>query len=437
VREYMNPILLPADQIFWSLKKIGESRKLHSSIQANVVVIGGGMAGLAAAQSFQEKGLSVVLLEKYHCGSGASGKSSGFITPDSELDLNYFKKVFGCDNAKKLWEFAIDGVAFIERNIKRHHLVCDYQVQDTLVVANSRHAFGELEQEYQTRQELNYPSTLYNQETLVSALGGDHYFGGIRYGGTFGINAYLYCQLMKEVLLQQGIQVYEDSPVLSIDGHTVSTNHGQVTADYIVVCADRFIPDLGKLTQEIYHAQTFLMMSESLNDKDIATIFPDQPLMVWDTDLIYTYFRLMGDGRMLLGGANIINTYERNPRHNATSMAKKLTSYFKYKFPQVSVNFDYMWPGLIGISKDIMPIAGRDIEQPYIYYVSAATGLHWAAALGKYSAEHMIDGRRDLDEFFSPQRSFPLGGLAQKLLGTPITFALANGMSMFFPRKKV
>jgi gamma-glutamylputrescine oxidase len=85
-----------------------------------------------------------------------------------------------------------------------------------------------------------------------------------------------------------------------------------------------------------------------------------------------------------------------------------------------------MWPGLIGLSKDIAPLAGRDKDKPYLYYISAAAGLPIAAALGRYSAENLIDNKTDLDEYFSPYRSFMIGGITQKILGDGLTFALCN-----------
>lgn len=96
------------------------------------------------------------------------------------------------------------------------------------------------------------------------------------------------------------------------------------------------------------------------------------------------------------------------------------------QFPTLSIQFEYLWPGLIGISKDIMPIAGRDATIPSIYYIGAAAGLPIAAALGNYAAEHIIHGRTDLDRFFNHYRSFPINNYAQAILGRKISFALSN-----------
>ena len=64
--------------VFSKDSQVGES--LSSDIKTKVAIIGGGMAGLSCAQKLNEAGVEVVLIEKDFCGSGASGKTSGFIT---------------------------------------------------------------------------------------------------------------------------------------------------------------------------------------------------------------------------------------------------------------------------------------------------------------------------------------------------------------------
>ena len=79
-------------------------KPLLKDTHTQVVIVGGGMAGLSAAQSFAALGKKVVLLEQYYCGAGASGKSSGFITPNAELSLHDFDLRYGKDAAKRIWD---------------------------------------------------------------------------------------------------------------------------------------------------------------------------------------------------------------------------------------------------------------------------------------------------------------------------------------------
>jgi glycine/D-amino acid oxidase-like deaminating enzyme len=83
---------------------------------------------------------------------------------------------------------------------------------------------------------------------------------------------------------------------------------------------------------------------------------------------------------------------------------------------------------LIGLSKDTAPIIGADALYPHIYYVSCVAGLAIASAMGRYSAQHYLEGRRDMDRYFSYKRSFLIDGIAQKVLGKPLSFALNNAI---------
>lgn len=428
----MNRALLPNDQVFWYLQR-GPSKVLTAPIKTNIVVIGGGMAGLSAAQAFRQKGQEVVLLEKYYCGAGASGKSSGFITPSSEFGLAYVLELFGEQHARKLWEFVIGGVDLIQQNITKFNIACDYQKQDTLIVASSKRDFSEVKEEYEAERQLFGTGTLYQKNELDNVIGSTAYFGGFRVGGSFGINTYLYCQAVKTALEKEGVQIFEETPALRIDGQTVYTPSATVQADYIVVCMDRFLPDIGRLVRDVYAAQTFIMVSAPLLEHDIQQLFPGKPYMVWDTDMIYQYYRIINGNRFLIGGGGLISTFWGKELHNDAFMFKKLRNYVAKKFPTVSMHFEYMWPGLIGISKDIMPIADFDPKNNKIYYVTGATGLPWAAALGRYSAERILNGKTALDLYFSLERKFPLPNIFQMVFGKRITFALSNFISLYMP----
>lgn len=421
----MQNIWMPKDETFWTLNN-NQITICNQDTETEVVIIGGGIAGLSAAQAFCKKGKKVILLEQYYCGSGASGKSSGFITPNAELSLTDFANRYNMDIASQIWQFITSGVEDIRRNIQEHNFRCDNVLQDTLVVANSKKHLKILETESNNLAKLNYKTAFYNSKNINNYITSPGYFGGVIYENTFGINAYLYCQEMKKILKNQGVMIYEETPVTSIENQIINTLHAKIKAENIIVCTDRFMPDLNLLINQVYHAQTFLLISQQLSDQEISKIFPLKNFMVWDTDLIYNYFRLSGDNRLLVGGGNILKTYSSKASHDYLPITRKLTGYIKKKFPQLNLQFEYQWPGLIGISKDIVPIAGRDKNRPYIYYITASAGLPIAAALGRYSAEHLIDNRRDLDFVFSPYRSFPVGSKLQSILGTKASFAISN-----------
>ena len=234
---------------------------------------------------------------------------------------------------------------------------------------------------------------------------------------------------MRNILEQQGVQIFEQAHVNRVDDKGAYTQYHSIRAQHIVICVDKiFTSVLIYVQDDVYHAQTFLAVSKPLSDGEIKQLFPEQKLMVWDTDLIYQYFRIIKDNRFLIGGGKLIDTYALQENHHPTSVLKKLSRYAHRLFPQVKFEFEYFWPGLIGISKNLVPIAGQHPQYKNIYFATTAEGLPWATALGDYLAHKIVDGRSDFDEVFTPNRKYHISGTLQHILGKRLTFALSNGI---------
>ena len=176
--------------------------------------------------------------------------------------------------------------------------------------------------------------------------------------------------------------------------------------------------------------KTFLAISECLASSDIDRMFPRGPLMVWGTDMTYKYFRLTGDGRLLIGGASLANMYSRREQQRAEQVVRLLTRYLSGRFPGLRVKFAACWPGLIGVSKDFARSWGAIPVIPRCITAGAA-GLPWAAALGRYLAEKVLDGRDDVDAELRSIVDSPSVDAVQAVLGAPAAFAISHGILKF------
>ena len=105
-----------------------------------------------------------------------------------------------------------------------------------------------------------------------------------------------------------------------------------------------------------------------------------------------------------------------------------MARYLAERFPDLRIKFTACWPGLIGISKDFAPVIGRHPRYSMVHFAAAAAGLPWAAALGRYLAEKVLDGRADLDAALSVDRRFPIGPRMQAVLGKPCAYAISHGI---------
>ena len=143
------------------------------------------------------------------------------------------------------------------------------------------------------------------QNQLKGVLGAEGFTAGIRYTGTYGVNPLLCLQGLKDILIDNGMQVFESTEMLRLDDHTAYTHGGSITADHIIIAVDKLKSSLSPLAGEIFHAQTFMSVTEPLTDKELNVLFPGgKQMQCWDSKLVYSYFRLTGDNRLLLGGGS-------------------------------------------------------------------------------------------------------------------------------------
>lgn len=408
---------------------------LQGRITCDVVIIGGGMAGLHAAQRLAEHGRSVIVLERNICGGGSTGKSAGFLTPDSELELHQLVRRYGSERAMKVWSMATIGIDRIVANVQTYDLACDLLPQESLFLGIGQSGKSAVYAEAKVRESVGYPSTLHESLALQRLHPGRGYTAAVSYGGTYGINPLLYAQELKEKLLALGVRIFEGTAVTKILGHTVHTHMGEVEAAHIILCADKIHSDLSTIADHVYHAQTFLSVSEPLEDAEIAELFPQGNFLCWDSKLVYSYYRLTGDRRLLLGGGTALTTFlpmdVTPPRVILGVIAD-----FKKRFPFLKHHaFTQYWPGRIDTTKDLVPIVDFDPSKRHIQYVLGCVGLPWATFCGDYAAQRILDpSERSFDAFLRIDRGFLIPAFLQKLFGKMIVFSLNNIYSKYIQK---
>lgn len=408
---------------------------LKDHVQADIVVVGGGMAGLSTALRCTKSGRRIVLLERNICGGSSTGKSAGFLTPDSELDLSQLIRRFGALGARDLWDVPVRGIKLITETVKRYEIKCDLLKQDSLFLGKGASGRKTAQEEVSAREQLGLRQTFYPADKLTKVIGSEGYSGAVRYADTHGINALRYAQGIKHVLLDHGVRIFESSEVRGIKDHTVYTHLGSVTASEIIICADKPQLSLTKFSDHVYHAQTFLAVSEPLKDQEVQQLFPDEPLQCWDSDLVYTYFRLTGDQRLLVGGGSLLSTFSL---HYVTSprVITRVIHSFQEKFPFLKdLEFIQYWPGFIDSTRDLLPTVLQDEHSPWIHYILGCVGLPWAAFCGDFVARRITEPANYDDHhyyrYFTVNRPFLFPLWMERFLGKPLVFTMNNAWAMY------
>ena len=408
---------------------------LRGDVKTDILIVGAGAAGLAAALRVMDSGLDVTLIDRNICGGSSTGKSAGFLTPDSELELSQIVRRYGPKGARDLWECAQWGVDRMVAAIRDHGIEADLLKEDCLFLGEGRSGRKEVEQELAARRSLRYEVDGFTEEQLPSVIGAVGFTGAVRYTGTYGVNALRYAQGVKKILLDHGVHVHESTEAIGFNDHTVKTHLGSVTAENIIFTADKLQRNLSRHFWNYYYAQTFLTISEPLRAHEVKAMFPVEPFQCWDSHFIYSYWRLTGDNRILLGGGSLWTTYAKKDAWTARIIDRVIRR-FRGHWPSVrSVHFRQFWMGRIDMTRDLMPTVLREEKMPWVHYVLGCVGLPWATFCGDFAARHVLSDQTQDDHrfyrYFGIDRGFAIPIWAEKILGKRMSFVMNQAYAKY------
>ena len=99
---------------------------LHTALDADVCVVGGGFAGLNTALGLAERGhRDVVLLEAEQPAFGASGRNGGFVFGGFSRGEAALLRDLGRERARALYAGTVEAVELIRRRIAQYGIACD------------------------------------------------------------------------------------------------------------------------------------------------------------------------------------------------------------------------------------------------------------------------------------------------------------------------
>ena len=334
-------------------------RQLHAVLDADVVVIGAGAAGLACALELAERGDRVVVLEAARVGAAASGRNGGQLLPGFSADLEVLQRDLGETLARDAWNMSLEGMQIVEQRARAAPDACEFRPGWMMLAARKRHVAGLRAWHRQLEDQLNYRGAT----EFVDGAQVRNYCAGVGYHAALidrragHLNPLKLMLSMARQCEQLGVEIFEYSAARSLLAGTpavVGTEFGQVRCRQVVVAANVFVDSLGlPIRRRIMPVGNTIIATEVL-PKELADGLCHERFAGCDTNFMLDYFRVSDDHRMLFGGAS---TYLR---HDSTGRADALSFKMRSRFPQLaSARIEYVWGGLIDVTATRAPDFGR------------------------------------------------------------------------------
>lgn len=329
---------------------------LRGSTQAEICVIGGGLAGIATAFDLATRGRSVVLLERHCIAWGASGRNGGFVTPGFPIGAPELVARVGLPTARELYDLSRSAHSQVRAWIDEFHIDCD-PVDGAVRCALSESRESLKAYRDQMERDFSLAYEYWPVARTAEALSSPRYSDAIFNPYTFAIDPLAFTRELATAAEDRGVRIFERSPATALisgrNARGVSTPEGEVRADHVVLAGGGYIDGLHRRTGlAIVPIATFVMVTEPLGERLRKAI--RVPYAISDISMATNYYRPLQDGRLLWGGR--VQAWEPSARRIAQLLLRDIAIFY----PMLAgVRAEIAWSGLMPYLRHRMPMVGR------------------------------------------------------------------------------
>ncbi len=368
-------------------------KALNKDIKTDVLIVGGGIAGILCGYMLKKSGTDCVLVEADQICGGVTGNTTAKITLQHGLIYDKIISKYGVETAKmylKAQQDAIDAYGKLCQKIDS-----DYKLQDSYVY--SVDSVYDIESELAAYDKIGLKADLRYDIPLPIKIK-----GALRVGNQAQFNPLKFCfSLAKELI------IYENTKVIEVFKGGATTNRGKILAEKIIVATHfPFMNKYGGYFLKMYQHRSYVLALDN-------TPLPNG--MYVDADIKGLSFREY-NGKLLLGGGS----HRTGKKGGNWSELRQFANINYPNFKEVG-----HWATQDCMTLDFIPYIGvysRKIPNVYV-----ATGFNkWGMTSSMAAAmilRDMINGRQnDCAEVFSPSRSILHTQFAVNMAETLVNF---------------
>jgi gamma-glutamylputrescine oxidase len=396
---------------------------LYGAKHVDVCVIGAGFTGLSAALHLARAGRSVVVLEAQRVGFGASGRNGGQLGTGQRVDQRALEKMVGRDDARHLWNIALESIDLVKELVAQSGVDCDLQSGVLQADWGARDAASHRAYADHLSRYYNYDKTqVFDKNSIQDVIHSPVYAGGVLDHGGAHLQPLAYALGLAELAQDAGVEIYERSRVTHIEDATqlvVKTADGEIYPQEIVLACNGYLGGLyPQVAARVMPINNFIIATEPLD--------PGQALhkrvAVADSRFVVNYYRTTPDNRLLFGGGESYGY--RFPKDIAALVRKPLAETFPHL---ADVAITHAWGGTLAITMNRMPYFAKPSARIYSASGYSGHGVAMATLAGKIIAE-AVRGTQDRFDIMArcPTQAFP-GGVA---LRSPLLVAAMTWYSL-------
>ncbi|HMT42261.1 FAD-binding oxidoreductase [Sphingorhabdus sp.] len=352
---------------------------LNGQATADVIIVGGGFAGLSTALELRARGADVIVLESRFAGFGASGRNAGYLAGGQGLDYHMFMKRLDRSQVAAIIRYFEEGVRYVESKLESYGIDCDYRRSGLIRAGVHSSQEKQLRANMELGIELGAPAEFLDNAAMRARGIPPAFLFGYATPGGGTLNPGKYVRGLRQAALEHGVRLFENSPLMDwSDGKIIEcrTPDGTVRAPHLVVAANAFAPGLGLLKDKVVPLRVSAIETHPLTPTQRASL--DWP----NAEGITTQHLVMESHRLTAHNTLVITTKQlgysfgsSTPEVPDNHTYRKLEIALRDRFPTLhDVGVKAAWSGYISFAFDGLPVVGVTGEHDNILYTAGCSG---------------------------------------------------------------
>ncbi|MEQ9258117.1 MAG: FAD-binding oxidoreductase [Roseovarius sp.] len=362
--------------------------------KVDLVVIGGGFTGCAAALEAAKSGASVCLLEARTIGHGGSGRNVGLVNAGLWLPPDEIVEILGETRGRRLMDVLGKAPQQVFDLIGAHRIECEPIQAGTLHLAHAEKGLDDLAARHAQGNRIGAPIRLLSREETIARTGSEAFCGALFDPRAGTIQPLAYCAGLARAARQSGALVFEHSAVQTVEfrsGRWVVDAAGHsIEAGALLIATNAYHRPISGAPAPAYIPVHYCQFATAPIPEDLrASLLPGGE-GCWDTALVMSSFRFDRAGRMIVGG--IGNVDGRGATIHSDWARRKLRAVF----PQIrDLRFEHVWTGRIAMTSDHVPHIVAPGPNAYEVFGYSGRGIGPGTVFGTAAAQALLTGAED------------------------------------------
>lgn len=376
---------------------------LTEKVNADVCIVGAGIAGMSTAYLLAREGKSVIVVDDGPIGGGMTGRTTAHLV--NALDDRYFEleRLHGEEGARLAAESHTAAINAVEAIVEQEAIECEFERLDGYLFVPPRDPKKILDDELEAAHKAGLTDI-----EKVERVPWDSYDTGpaLRFPRQAQFHPLKYLAGLAKAIKEKGGRIYTQTHAKEIEGgkqaRIETSGGGVITAAAVVVATNTPVNDLIAIHTKQAAYQTYVIGARIPLGSVTRALY-------WDTPDPYHYIRIETVGKgaeahdvLIVGGED----HKTGQQDDANKRFGALERWTRHRFPMVE-GIEYRWSGEVLEPNDGLAFIGRnpmDAKNVFIATGDSGNGMTHGTIAGILLTDLILERKNPWESIYEPSR---------------------------------